>query len=80
MPVLTAPGKLAALLTIVVGCFVALIAGELDQTTFVAIVGPICGYLVGNGTGALKGQSTVGVFAPPADPPAPPAPAPKVAD
>jgi hypothetical protein len=65
----TAPGKLLLLAVIAAGSFVALCVGALSETTFVAIVGPISGYLVGNGVGAVRGEPSVPVFTPaPRDP------------
>lgn len=67
----TAPGKLILLGLIVVGAFVALILDALTETTFVAIVGPVGGYLVGNGVGAARGEPTVPVFSPSPELPGP---------
>jgi hypothetical protein len=65
----TAPGKLAALCLVVVGCFVYIIVSLIqaqgaDTTPAWALLTLVVGYLIGNGTGAAKGVPTVAPFAP----------------
>lgn len=68
---LTAPGKLAALLAVIVGCFVYIIVTRVthegDVTPAWATITLVTGYLVGNGTGAVRGVPQAPVFAPKTD-------------
>lgn len=65
---ITNPGKLAALCLVIVGCFAyitaALITGTGDTTPAWATLTLVVGYLVGNGSGARKGENTVAPFSP----------------
>lgn len=66
---LTAPGKLIVLLVIIVGCFAYICASVVtdngtDTTPAWAAITLITGYLIGNGTGALRGTPQAPVFAP----------------
>ena len=64
----TAPGKLIALCLVIVGCFAyiltTIITSSGDATPAWALMTLIVGYLIGNGTGARKGQETVAPFSP----------------
>jgi len=68
---LTAPGKLLALLLVIIGCFgyiiVATWTGQGDTTPAWATLTLVVGYLIGNGTGARKGQPTIAPFTPSAE-------------
>lgn len=61
---LTSPGKLAVLVIALVGSFVGLFTHTIPDSTAIAIIGPIVGYVVGNGTGALRGEGQQPLFAP----------------
>lgn len=69
---LTAPGKLAALLAVIVGCFayilvMALGHGDADTTPAWATITLVSGYLIGNGVGAKRGVPQAPTFAPKAN-------------
>lgn len=65
---ITAPGKLLALILVLIGClaFILLSAytGRGDSTPAWATLTLVVGYLTGNGLGARRGQITVAPFAP----------------
>jgi xanthosine utilization system XapX-like protein len=67
---ITAPGKLAALIAVVMGAFVVIIVAMIVDadapliTSMVGLLGTAMGYLVGNGTGAAKGFVSVPPFQP----------------
>lgn len=63
----TAPGKLAALLLVLAGCFAYVIFRDGDSTQAWATLTLVVGYLVGNGAGAKRGQETVSPFSPKSD-------------
>lgn len=64
----TSPGKLIALVSVILGCFgfiiVAAVQGSGDTTPAWATITLVVGYLVGNGTGAARGLVNVSTFAP----------------
>jgi len=66
----TAPGKLIALVAVIVGCFAFLVAAVITSAgaEVYAVVTPVLtlvvGYLVGNGTGARHGFVSVPPFQP----------------
>lgn len=68
----TAPGKLLALLIVIVGCIAFIIAAVFvkgtDTTPAWATLTLVVGYLVGNGAGARKGITTAAPFAPKEEP------------
>ena len=60
---LTAPGKLAAIIVILLGSFVFIIANTVasngtETAPAWATITLVCGYLIGNGLGAKRGQSS----------------------
>ena len=64
---ITAPGKLAALLVALIGCFAYIIFRDGESVHAWATTTLIVGYLVGNGVGAKQGQTTVPPLSPKAD-------------
>ena len=66
----TAPGKLFALLAVVLGAFAVIVVAILTDaeaaiiTSMVGLLGTTLGYLVGNGTGAARGFVSVPPFQP----------------
>lgn len=68
----TAPGKLAALLVVLIGCFTYIIAvtvsgADADTTPAWATLTLVVGYLVGNGVGAKAGVQTIPPLSPKSD-------------
>jgi len=65
---ITAPGKLIALILVLLGCFayiiVAALTGAGDTTPAWATLTLVVGYLVGNGVGARNGITTVAPMGP----------------
>lgn len=64
---ITAPGKLILLAIALVGLFILLAIGSIDWSQGGVPIGLIVGYGVGNGVGAKRGQTTIGVFSPKPD-------------
>jgi hypothetical protein len=56
-------GKLGVLLVALIGAFAGLLTGTIDDTTAVAIIGPIIGYVTGNGVLAARKQASSPVIA-----------------
>lgn len=63
----TAPGKLLLLLVALIALTVLIATHSIGWAEGGVPFGLIVGYGIGNGTGAKKGQTTVGVFSPTAD-------------
>lgn len=66
------PGKLTALVIVIVGCFAFILIaaqGDLDTTPAWSMLTLVVGYLIGNGTGALRGSGQQPVFTPSDNPP-----------
>ena len=67
---ITAPGKLWALIAVIVGCFAVIISAVLTDAgaevyaSVTALLTLVVGYLVGNGTGAKAGHVSVPPFQP----------------
>lgn len=61
---LTSPGKLVVLVLAMVGAFIGLFTNTINEAAAIGIIGPIVGYVVGNGTGARKGEPQQPLFAP----------------
>jgi hypothetical protein len=67
---ITNPGKLIALVAVLVGAFAVIIVAILNNsdaslvTSMVGLLGTVMGYLVGNGAGANKGFVSVPPFQP----------------
>lgn len=65
---LTSPGKLLAILLVIVGCFAFIIAAQFnsgqDTTPGWATLTLVTGYLIGNGTGAKRGEPQQPVWSP----------------
>lgn len=61
---ITAPGKLLALLLIILICGLYVVFGEGDKSPAWGILGSCLGYLVGNGVGAKRGVPQAPTFAP----------------
>jgi len=68
---LVAPGKLLVLALTVVGCFAYIVASIFvdgqDTTPAWALMTLVVGYLIGNGTGAIKGVAQAPIFQPSAE-------------
>lgn len=58
------PAKLIGLCVLVVCSTLALATGKLHETAWVAIIGPIGGYLVGNGIAAKRDDPVEPVIGP----------------
>ena len=76
---LTSPGKLVAILAVIIGCFAFIVAAALgdngqDTTPAWATLTLVTGYLIGNGTGAKRGEPQQPVFSPRTPPDTDPAP------
>lgn len=63
----SAPGKLLALVVVIVGCFLFILLGDGDTAPAWGILGMAAGYLTGNGVGALKGIGTTPPISPKQD-------------
>lgn len=66
---LTAPGKLIAIIVVLVGSFGFIIANALaangtDNTAAWATITLVTGYLIGNGVGAHRGETNASVWSP----------------
>jgi proteasome assembly chaperone (PAC2) family protein len=61
--------KLAAAMVIVLASTILVALGSIQETTFVALVGPIAGYLVGNGIAARSGTAASPIIGPREDTP-----------
>lgn len=58
------PGKLLVLLTALLGAIVLRLFNAIDNVTFAWMVGPIIGYITGNGRLARSGEPPSPVIAP----------------
>lgn len=54
-----------AIIALVIICVTALLmTNHITETTAVAIIGPLCGYLVGNGVTTAQGRTSPPVLSP----------------